>query len=93
MHVECPCNPAFEFLPPCTSQHVVLQVVSVAGEDWMRLAAGRDKAEYLALKLCRAGVPVAAFGAAGPPGSRAKGISGRTIQTEATAYELIGSAT
>lgn len=65
----------------------------MAGEDWMRLAAGRDKAEYLALNLCRAGVPVASFGAAGPPGSRASGIGRRTIQTEATAYELIGSAT
>ena len=65
----------------------------MAGEDWMRLAAGRDKAEYLALKLCRAGVPVAAFGAAGPPRSRMAGISGRAIQTEATSNELIGSAT
>ena len=69
------------------------QVVSVAGENWVRLAAGRDKAEYLALKLCRAGVPVAAFGASGPPGSRVEGSGGPATQTEATAYELIGSAT
>lgn len=52
------------FRPP--SSRLRVQVVSISASDWGELAAGRDKAEYLALRLCRAGVPPERFGAVGP---------------------------
>ncbi len=52
------------FRPP--SSRLRAQVVSISASDWGELAAGRDKAEYLALRLCRAGVPPERFGAVGP---------------------------
>lgn len=64
-----------------------MQVVSVSGDDWSCLAAGRDKAEYLALKLCHAGVPVAAFGATGPPATRHMHAG-----NSAATYELVATA-
>lgn len=46
------------------------------------------------MKLCRAGVPVTAFGAAGPPDSNvpAVGGGGSGGGRDATVYELVGSA-
>jgi hypothetical protein len=64
------------------------QVVSISSKEWVRFAAGRDKAEYLALKLGRAGVPVAAFGATGPPGFDEQTSGGPGPQAEEPAYEL-----